>query len=326
MRYNKMNSYGKAEMSMVRRICALLLACALLACATASAERVYIIGDSDTRELTYAELWGWNRESVNYIYNEILARHGYVFEPGGKYDNYFRAMPWYQPNADPDNRTACYPQLSGLEWQNIRLCKKVMNDMIAQRTTNPEGKSVLEVCDFPAGGLKTLSGFEYCPLKGGQLLPVYAAPSEAAWRGANGKAALSTNGAPYAAGWDGAWLLVMYEIGTAQSTGAMRSGYVRTGRENLPELPELVFSRQTTAVSADCVLTDDPVAQQNVMRTLKAGETVIYLTTFYGDSAAWDYIETTVDGQVARGFVPSGSLTLAEDEIDDAEWPDGSNG
>ena len=36
---------------MVRRICALLLACALLACATASAERVYIIGDSDTREL-----------------------------------------------------------------------------------------------------------------------------------------------------------------------------------------------------------------------------------------------------------------------------------
>ena len=74
------------------------------------------------------------------------------------------------------------------------------------------------------------------------------------------------------------------------------------------------------------MLTDDPVAQQNVMRTLKAGETVIYLTTFYGDSAAWDYVETTVDGQVARGFVPSGSLTLAEDEIDDAEWPDGSNG
>ena len=313
-------------MSMLRRIFALLLALALLACSVAAADRVYIIGDSDTRELTYGELWDWNRESINYIYNEILARHGYVFRPGGKYDNYFRTMPWYQPNADPDNVTACYPQLTRTEWQNIRLCKKVINDMIAQGTTNPRGRSVLDVCEYPASGLRTLSGFEYCPLKGGQLLPVYSAPTEASWRGADGKAALSTNGAPYAAGWDGAWLLVMYEVGNGKETTAMRTGYVRAGRENLPELPDLIFSRQTTSVSADCILTDDPVMQRNVMRALKAGETIVYLTTFYGDSSAWDYVETTVNGQVARGFVPSGMLTLAEDEINDAEWPDGSNG
>ena len=33
-----------------------LLALALLACSVAAADRVYIIGDSDTRELTYGEL------------------------------------------------------------------------------------------------------------------------------------------------------------------------------------------------------------------------------------------------------------------------------
>lgn len=59
----------------------------------AMADRLYLIPDSDSRRLTEAELWEWDRESLSFIFNEIFARHGYVFSPGGKYDLWFSAMP-----------------------------------------------------------------------------------------------------------------------------------------------------------------------------------------------------------------------------------------
>ena len=40
-----------------------------------------------------------------------------------------------------------------------------------------------------------------------------------------------------------------------------------------------------------------------------------YLTTMY-NSGAWDYIETTIDGKTARGFVESGSLSMAVDDLE----------
>ena len=43
--------------------------------------------------------------------------------------------------------------------------------------------------------------------------------------------------------------------------------------------------------------------------TLPEGTTVTYLTTMY-NSGAWDYVETVIDGKVARGFVPSGYLDI----------------
>ena len=73
----------------MKRLLAALLA-ALLLCgglmAVASADRMYLIPDSNTRYLTEDELWQWDYESLGYIYNEIFARHGYVFTSGGKYD------------------------------------------------------------------------------------------------------------------------------------------------------------------------------------------------------------------------------------------------
>ena len=39
----------------------------------------YIIPDSDTRYLADGELWAYSRETLRYIRNEILARHGYTF-------------------------------------------------------------------------------------------------------------------------------------------------------------------------------------------------------------------------------------------------------
>ena len=33
------------------------------------------------------------------------------------------------------------------------------------------------------------------------------------------------------------------------------------------------------------------------------------------NTEAWDYIETTVDGKTARGFVPSGTLSITGEDI-----------
>ena len=94
--------------SILRVLSLLLLLCLLPAAALG--ERSYLIPDSDTRELTRDELWQWDYESLGYILNELFARHGYNFIPGEKYDYYFRCMPWYTPNANPNNQEACYPQ------------------------------------------------------------------------------------------------------------------------------------------------------------------------------------------------------------------------
>ena len=62
-------------------LCLVLLL--VLAAQTALADRLYLIPDSDTRRLTEDELWQWDRESLSFIFNEIFARHGYVFRTGG---------------------------------------------------------------------------------------------------------------------------------------------------------------------------------------------------------------------------------------------------
>lgn len=104
-----------------RILCALL--CLLMLPMAANAERSYLIPDSNSRKLTVDELWEWDYESLGYILNEIFARHGYVFERGGKYEYYFNCMPWYTPNDNPNNSAACYPKLNSVEWYNEKLVK-----------------------------------------------------------------------------------------------------------------------------------------------------------------------------------------------------------
>ena len=36
-----------------------------------------------------------------------------------------------------------------------------------------------------------------------------------------------------------------------------------------------------------------------------------YLSSFF-NREAWDYIETTVDGQTVRGFIPAGKLDISQ--------------
>ena len=285
-------------------IACLLILLMLPGCALA--ELAYLIPDSNTRQLTESELWTWDYESLGYILNEIFARHGYNFIPGEKYDYYFRCMPWYVPNADSDNQRACYPQLSAVEWYNERLIKDVRADMRALDCYNTDGKSVW---DFFSTGFDTLQGFEYAALKAGQKLAVYSAPSSAAWRGANGKASVSTNGHVWAAGWESGWLLVMYET----NSGSVRVGYV-DGAQIAGPVPvdtRLSYDYAPAQVTTRCTLTDDPARTQSAITTLDAGASVTYLTSYFNQNA-WDYVETTVAGQTTRGFLPAGCLHIAQ--------------
>ncbi len=277
-----------------------LLTALFLLMTGALAERMYVLPESDTRKLTWEEIDEWDYESLGYAFNEIFARHGYNFNPGQDYDNYFRAMPWYTPNADSRNQVACYPKLNSIEWYNVDLIKEVR----AAKKNNDYGRSIW---DSFSTGFDTLQGFHYVQLRSGQKLAVYSAPDDDSWRGSSGKATVSTNGAIYAAGWDGDWLLIMYET----NQGSVRVGYVDGNkvRGGVPVDRNLYFAHDPATVSTRCTLTDDPARTGTAIATLEPGTQVTYLTRYYNNSA-WDYVEVRVGRQLARGFVRAGSLNV----------------
>ena len=294
-------------------VIALLCGCAVLP--ASAADLMYLIPDSNTRQLTEAELWGWDYESLGYILNEIFARHGFVFEAGGKYEAYFGSMPWYTPNANPDNRVACYSQMNSTEWKNEALVKKVRADMRQQHTTNSKGTK--SVWDHYSPGFDTLNGFAYTQLKANQKFTVYSAPTTSAPRGSNGKASVSTNGAVWIAGEENGWMMVMYET----NGGSVRVGYFRRSDAKGKVQgdtwdTQLRFAYLDAAVTENCTVTDDPVYAAGSLGSLRAGDRVTYLNTYY-NKKAWDYIEfTAADGRAARGFIPVGCLDYGESEKD----------
>ena len=294
----------------MKRILALILALMLLP-ATALAERMYILPDSDKRPLTWDEVAEWDYESLGYAFNEIFARHGYDFIPGGEYEYYFETRPWYRANGSYNNRRDCYSKLTRVEWDNYELIKEVR----AAKKNNDWGRSIWD--DFSTG-FETLQGFEYIELRANQSLPVYSAPDASSWRGANGKASVSTNGAIYAAGWESGWLLLMYET----NNDSVRVGYVKAGsiRGGVPMDDYLTFSYANASVTSACTLTDDPARTGTAIATLQPGARVTWLTRFYNNTA-WDYVETTVGGKTVRGFIRTGSLDIARtaDPLEDID-------
>lgn len=169
---------------------------------------------------------------------------------------------------------------------------------------------------LPAAALaEDISLFKKINPRSGLTLPVYSAPSTSAWRGANGKAEASTKGTIYAVGWEGDWLLMMY--GT--SGGATRVGYTPRsalkGRE--PDLPDLDFEFRDASITSSCTMTDDTKKGKNSITTLFSGTKVTYLASFTdtssnGDGVTKAYIETTVDGKTARGFVPMSCVKVSQ--------------
>ena len=130
--------------------------------------------------------------------------------------------------------------------------------------------------------------------------PVYTAPYPDAYRAANGKATISTDYEMYEGGYDAGWLMVRYET----NKGGARVGYIPPeyanryksfwGTRKFAYVP--VTAAQTIAV------TDNPLSRGSAFATLAYGEGFHILAkyTYHGD---WWYIECTVDGRPARGFI-----------------------
>jgi len=129
-----------------KRFAALLLTIILLLTGLAPAalayDPYYIIPDSDTRKLTENELWKYTRETLRYIRNELLARHGYAFSMDKFYD-YFNAKPWYIAGGYNTTR-----KLSAREWDNITLVKKVEKAMDKQKTQNSGGIDIQDIIAY----------------------------------------------------------------------------------------------------------------------------------------------------------------------------------
>ena len=282
----------------------------------ASAESLYIIPDSDQRKLTREEVWTYQYDTLLYAFNEIYARHGYKFETGSRCYNWFTQMPWYTPNASESstNHHESYSQCSAIENYNRDLIVDVRREMRQLGTTNPGG---IGMPTPPAQNVNKPRGFNFVNLKSGQKLPVYSAPSSSAYRANNGKASVSTNGAVYALGYENGWMLMLYE---ANYAGQYRVGYIETSRikGKLPTLDNLSWKYEQVALNSSVSLTDDPALTGRSIAYLPAGTTVTYLTTMF-NSGAWDYIETIVDGKVARGFIPDGALDLLNESDTDGE-------
>ena len=105
----------------------------------------HIIPDSSTRALTAEELWAYTRETLRYIRNEILARHGYIFG-SNKFGNYFGTKDWYV-SGNYNSST-----VTGQEWRNIELIKSIEHIMDELKTENETGLDITVIIQNQKNG------------------------------------------------------------------------------------------------------------------------------------------------------------------------------
>lgn len=290
----------------MKRLVCLLITCLLLPFSSAAAEDRWFVADSHLRELSMEELAQWNYESLGYILNEIYARHGYHFMPGSEYEAYFLQQDWYTPNAR-NNLDGCFAEMSELELHNAELIQKAMQQQLRQGDMNFEtGRSVWSDEPVISPLFFTLADFP-----GDMRFSVYSAPGSKTWRGAKGKAAVSTNGDVWAAGWADEWLLIYYET----NQGSIRVGYIDAAEiaDWLEIENQLVFSEKPAQILRKCGLTDDPAREASHITSLKQGKEVTYLTSYMLDEE-WAYIETKYEKKKVRAFVPMDCIAIMEDE------------
>ena len=140
-------------------------------------------------------------------------------------------------------------------------------------------------------------------VKKGTSLPVYSAPFDNAWRGAAGRAAVSTSESFGVLGTaqEAEWLLITYKVDQKSS----RIGWIRRpeSMENHEDIPGLYISRSLYRVVRNTILTDDPLGNRRIITRLQQGDEVIAMYRLETSSDEWLYVETTVDGKPAWGFM-----------------------
>ena len=286
---------------------------------------------------------GYHYDTLGYILNEILARHGYHFDPNGKYYHHFSNIDYLYPHcsgfpyeeapAEVTNEEII-SGLSKIEYKNLSLVKRIRNE---KREANDESGFYADWCCYETPEelyFKSPYYFNDISLPYNLQLPVYSGPGKHYLRENNGKATVSTCQRIDACGFDGDWLMIAYLVDP--DTDQTRVGYihkdtfVRELNSNICNDPESEYPRETCyehytpfvqmsfahtpmTLIADTPLTNDPYGISMPLADLKAGETVTYLASFPSDEdldeheQQWIYIEYASQPPM-RGFIPAGML------------------
>lgn len=149
--------------------------------------------------------------------------------------------------------------------------------------------------------------------------PVYLAPVTGALRLANGRQAVDLSKEIYDAGFtEHGWLLVRYDPGN----GYIRCGYIpQKYVKNFQSSMSIKNFDYIPAVSAAAIgVTDNPSTNGTDFTTLNPGDR-FYILAKYTYSANWWYIECTVGGKTARGFIDrdTAAFWLGDEELKDQE-------
>ena len=148
--------------------------------------------------------------------------------------------------------------------------------------------------------------------KKAQKLAVYSAPFAEAWRGAKGKAALSTKEKFTLLGslQEGTWGMVEYRVNKKNC----RVGWIQLPEEGaaLTRHQDLSFRRKPFRTVFAVSMTDDPNGGRREIRKLAAGETVVGMCVYHAESRDWIYAETEIQGKTAWGFLPAEALEEGE--------------
>lgn len=191
----------------------------------------------------------------------------------------------------------------------------------AARNPVPEGDDALlqrlqEAPEFKFYHAKEGIGYGTCP--------VYSAPDINSFRTANGKACVSTNNDMYEAGYVAGWLLVRY--GT--NNGGTNVGYIPPkyiqGYKSHMGYPKFEYIPVT---AADTIyVTNNPLLPGSYYATLDPEES-FYILGKYTYHYDWWYIECTVDGKPARGFIDreSSVFSLGSDASSDSSSGSGNS-
>lgn len=312
-------------------LCSLMV---LIASAASACGTFVVIYDSDTRLLFEEELRGYHYDTLGYILNEILARHGYHFDPDGRYYEHFQRIDYREPHdtgfpykeapASVSNEEII-ANLSNTELKNIALIKQIISEK--REAHDESGLFVDWMCSesWDSVQIPVIGEPRRVDMPINLKIPVYSGPGERYLRGANDAAMVSTNDDILAYGFDGDWLMINYIVDKQKLQ--RRVGYIHKDefRRELdhPEcyedseygyssicdpVKQLEFTHVPMTLTADAILTDDPASTQTPLVSLRSGEAVTVLMTFPAEESAkekgvdWAYVEYSGKKPV-RGFV-----------------------
>ena len=180
---------------------------------------------------------------------------------------------------------------------NLRLFPRTMDELGAMR-------ELIHVVAPQFVDYELYSADEMPGDAGAAIVPVYSAPGDGSVRFADGKASVDLRSPFTLLGFtpDGEWALISYEI----SAQASRIGYINGELlDGLSQRSTLSLASLPVLVTQDTYLTDDPDVSQAARMQLKAGDSATLLA-LHGPWYA--YVETMLEGQAVRGFVPRACL------------------